>query len=136
MDLFAAFVNRSRLINSINIRIPAQDRFTEDAVCIKFLSCIVHPESLALEAVTKSYARCERRLPLSLLRGWRLEPSPDARAADCAICQEPVADGALRLPCGHLYHEPCMRAWMHSHSSCPTCRFELDVCDGPGTDAA
>ena len=90
---------------------------------------------LALEAVTKSYARCERRLPLSLLRGWRLEPSP-TRAADCAICQEPIADGALRLPCGHLYHEPCMRAWMHSHSSCPTCRFELGVCDGPGTDAA
>ena len=29
----------------------------------------------------------------------------------------------LRLPCGHRYCDCCLRRWLSSHSSCPTCRW-------------
>ena len=29
----------------------------------------------------------------------------------------------LRLPCGHRYCDCCLRRWLSTHSSCPTCRW-------------
>ena len=36
---------------------------------------------------------------------------------DCPICHDPGV--ALRLPCGHSYHEKCFKRW---NGSCPECR--------------
>ena len=46
------------------------------------------------------------------------------------ICLLPVAagdeDGALLLlPCGHGFHEECVRSWLHSNTTCPNCRTDL-----------
>jgi hypothetical protein len=48
---------------------------------------------------------------------------------DCVICVEPFALGSqfVRLPCGHLFHGECVKAWLQRRNTCPTCRFELQT---------
>ncbi|KAH9502409.1 hypothetical protein Btru_075610 [Bulinus truncatus] len=43
---------------------------------------------------------------------------------DCAICWEKM-ETARKLPCGHLFHNSCLRSWLEQDSSCPTCRTAL-----------
>ncbi|KAL6077071.1 E3 ubiquitin-protein ligase amfr-like [Balamuthia mandrillaris] len=44
---------------------------------------------------------------------------------NCAICLSPLSTTAKKLPCGHIFHSPCMRTWLERHHSCPTCRQSL-----------
>ncbi|THU65681.1 hypothetical protein C4D60_Mb05t06200 [Musa balbisiana] len=49
---------------------------------------------------------------------------------ECPICLAEFEEGdELRvLPqCGHGFHVGCVDAWLHSHSSCPSCRRVLVV---------
>ena len=43
---------------------------------------------------------------------------------DCAICWERLEAGR-KLPCGHYYHNSCLRSWLEQDTSCPTCRTVL-----------
>lgn len=43
---------------------------------------------------------------------------------DCAICWDHL-DCARKLPCGHLFHNSCLRSWLEQDTSCPTCRKAL-----------
>lgn len=43
---------------------------------------------------------------------------------DCAICWDSMA-AARKLPCGHLFHNSCLRSWLENDTSCPTCRQSL-----------
>ncbi|XP_012946175.1 E3 ubiquitin-protein ligase AMFR [Aplysia californica] len=45
-------------------------------------------------------------------------------ADDCAICWEKM-ESARKLPCGHLFHNSCLRSWLEQDTSCPTCRTAL-----------
>lgn len=49
---------------------------------------------------------------------------------DCAVCWERMTS-ARRLPCGHLFHNSCLRSWLEQDTSCPTCRQSLN--DRPTT---
>lgn len=40
---------------------------------------------------------------------------------ECAICWDSM-DCARALPCGHLFHNSCLRSWLEQDTSCPTCR--------------
>lgn len=40
---------------------------------------------------------------------------------ECAICWDNM-ESARKLPCGHLFHKPCLRSWLEQDQSCPTCR--------------
>lgn len=46
---------------------------------------------------------------------------------ECSICLSELVIGqpALRIPCGHLYHEECVEDWLKKSNECPVCRFEL-----------
>ncbi|KAK9475453.1 uncharacterized protein V1510DRAFT_371738 [Dipodascopsis tothii] len=64
-------------------------------------------------------------------------------ATDCAICMQPInvrADDAdpspttagllarrhyMVTPCRHIFHTPCLEAWMRFKLQCPTCRNPL-----------
>jgi len=50
---------------------------------------------------------------------------------ECLVClQEQVLGGvAVKLPCGHLYHESCLQEWLKIHCTCPVCRYELETDD-------
>ena len=38
---------------------------------------------------------------------------------------EPKPQVALKLPCGHEFHEACAERWLGSHNTCPVCRHQL-----------
>ncbi|XP_062316991.1 E3 ubiquitin-protein ligase AMFR-like isoform X2 [Osmerus eperlanus] len=64
--------------------------------------------------------------------------TPDELATnddDCAICWDAMAT-ARRLPCGHLFHNSCLRSWLEQDTSCPTCRMSLDAREGAGERGA
>merc|ERR1712196_264281 len=45
----------------------------------------------------------------------------------CPICYEPFVSTAVttKLPCGHRYHNQCIKKWLGKKNSCPTCRSSL-----------
>ncbi|KAJ1680342.1 hypothetical protein EV182_000177 [Spiromyces aspiralis] len=43
---------------------------------------------------------------------------------NCAICCDELIT-AKKLPCSHLFHRTCLRAWLERDPSCPTCRRRL-----------
>jgi len=70
----------------------------------------------------KNYLRVvnsmEARFPLATPQD--LENNND----DCAICWDKM-ETARKLPCGHLFHNSCLRSWLEQDTSCPTCRQSL-----------
>uniref|UniRef100_A0A8C4Q336 E3 ubiquitin-protein ligase AMFR n=1 Tax=Eptatretus burgeri TaxID=7764 RepID=A0A8C4Q336_EPTBU len=45
---------------------------------------------------------------------------------DCAICWDSM-QVARKLPCGHLFHNACLRSWLEQDTSCPSCRMPLNI---------
>ena len=46
---------------------------------------------------------------------------------NCIIC---IADmeintKGLLIPCGHMFHESCIKEWLEKNSTCPICKFKL-----------
>ncbi|KAI1904261.1 hypothetical protein AGOR_G00003860 [Albula goreensis] len=52
-----------------------------------------------------------------------------ANSDDCAICWDSM-QSARKLPCGHLFHNSCLRSWLEQDTSCPTCRMSLNISEG------
>jgi hypothetical protein len=50
----------------------------------------------------------------------------DHRTA-CAVCMEEMVAStlAVKLPCSHVFHSECLRAWLSKQHTCPTCRAKL-----------
>jgi hypothetical protein len=46
---------------------------------------------------------------------------------DCNICYDNFQKElkGYPLPCGHIYHEGCIKEWLKIDHVCPTCRHEL-----------
>ena len=43
----------------------------------------------------------------------------------CAICRAEMTH-AKRMPCGHIFHEACIKEWMVQQPKCPVCLAPLD----------
>ncbi|KII68249.1 E3 ubiquitin-protein ligase synoviolin [Thelohanellus kitauei] len=58
--------------------------------------------------------------------------SPDATTEElasahditCVVCREEMTTGK-KLPCGHLFHFECLKAWFQRQQTCPTCRLDI-----------
>lgn len=51
-------------------------------------------------------------------------------ARECPICLDCVSETSadlrwMRLPCGHTFHEDCLKAWLAEAQACPLCRRYL-----------
>lgn len=46
---------------------------------------------------------------------------------NCIVCMADIEIGAdtLMIPCGHMFHDKCVKLWLEKHNTCPVCRFEL-----------
>jgi hypothetical protein len=46
---------------------------------------------------------------------------------NCCICLSDInkEEETVLLPCGHLFHWPCVLEWLNKNNTCPVCRFEL-----------
>jgi len=58
----------------------------------------------------------------------------DKNSDGCAICWDRM-DTARKLPCGHLFHNTCLRSWLEQDTSCPTCRTSLKARRGVDTNS-
>lgn len=56
-------------------------------------------------------------------------------AGNCLVCREDMATGK-KLPCGHVFHLNCLRAWLQHQQSCPLCRAEIVAPDADGAAQA
>lgn len=45
----------------------------------------------------------------------------------CSVCWEDFVlnENVRKLPCQHVYHEPCICPWLELHGTCPICRQNL-----------
>lgn len=68
-----------------------------------------------------------RTMPVVKVTGHDIQEEND----ECTICFDKLAvgDAALRVPCGHLFHEECARKWLETSNQCPVCRYELPTDD-------
>lgn len=60
--------------------------------------------------------------------------APDADLPDlCTVCQDAPTAGAAcaRLPCGHVFHDECVKPWLDAHDTCPVCRSRLIASGSP-----
>ena len=58
-----------------------------------------------------------------------------ATVEDCLICREPMSAGK-KLPCGHIFHLPCLRVWLQHQQWCPLCRAEIPMQPAQVLDAS
>lgn len=42
----------------------------------------------------------------------------------CVVCREEMTE-CKRLPCGHMFHLQCLKAWFQRQQTCPTCRLDI-----------
>lgn len=48
---------------------------------------------------------------------------------NCIVCMTDIEinSDTLLIPCGHMFHDKCIRLWLEKHNTCPVCRFELPI---------
>ncbi|KAG0366381.1 hypothetical protein BGZ54_005411 [Gamsiella multidivaricata] len=46
---------------------------------------------------------------------------------ECSVCKDEFTkeDNCLQLKCRHIFHDDCIKPWLKTSGTCPTCRFEL-----------
>lgn len=90
----------------------------------------------ATHRLHKSYCQLDRairsvesRLPRNVIHSWRCA-KVEHQDATCVVCVSAIDihgsnEELVRLPCGHTFHMECVSQWLHGHTTCPNCRFEL-----------
>lgn len=85
------------------------------------------PDPRKKEALGAS-ASTLRNLPRVKVTGYDIAAN---ESPECSVCLDDLQIGAtaLRIPCGHLFHEDCVKEWLKKSNECPVCRWELPTDD-------
>ncbi|KAJ1489952.1 hypothetical protein T484DRAFT_1936121, partial [Baffinella frigidus] len=76
------------------------------------------------QRLDQAIANAEKRLPVSVVDGWRQACSAGDTCMICLLELE-VGSSCIALPCSHKFHGDCAAFWLHGHSTCPNCRQNL-----------
>lgn len=91
------------------------------------LFCLIRLNTLSSE-IRRRYRKHKNRLGvIQLVESsfpMATEEEIEKNSDDCAICWDTM-ESARRLPCGHLFHNSCLRSWLEQDTSCPTCRTSV-----------
>lgn len=101
--------------------------FVDEAMdCRRFLEAIVRDKG---SPPTTSAAAAEEVLASLTVPGAGAGGGV-AAGEECVICRdEGAGEGTCEMPCSHVFHSGCVRRWLKSVNTCPTCRFELPTDD-------
>ncbi|KAF9348415.1 hypothetical protein BGX34_002497 [Mortierella sp. NVP85] len=46
---------------------------------------------------------------------------------ECSVCKDEFVkeDNCLQLKCNHIFHEDCIKPWLKTSATCPTCRYAV-----------
>lgn len=61
----------------------------------------------------------------------QLEPAVPHEEWMCVICLDEGIDNAITVTCGHIFHRPCISAWLRKSKLCPLCRCKCRSDFGP-----
>ncbi len=95
----------------------------------------VYSTSLLCDALPCRDLPCYHKEDQSDVEEQEEEPTPDAESGqearpECCICLDPMVHSRRRpllmLPCGHLYHQSCIRDWHRTENEmpCPQCGYD------------
>lgn len=132
----------STIVNGSHFRVMDSDYVLQssgDTDLVRFtwsdgtVQTLVHDNGTSLTWNTSS-----SQLPhIVWRRGWGHAGCNSGRAGDedgqdagpeteeCAVCCEALGDMCAWLPCGHVFHDKCIKKWLSEASTCPTCRHSL-----------
>lgn len=96
----------------------------------EFLETLTRMKTSSLETDKQICEIC--KFGYGKARGSLAEPAVSGNGkkpvseADQGIPGEEMPEYAIKLPCGHVYGEWCVRTWMLAQpATCPTCRFRF-----------
>eukprot|EP00591_Stephanopyxis_turris_P010329 CAMPEP_0195517906 /NCGR_PEP_ID=MMETSP0794_2-20130614/11815_1 /TAXON_ID=515487 /ORGANISM="Stephanopyxis turris, Strain CCMP 815" /LENGTH=240 /DNA_ID=CAMNT_0040646783 /DNA_START=321 /DNA_END=1043 /DNA_ORIENTATION=+ len=81
------------------------------------------------DAIPPASSKAIRQLPM--VKVTKEDLCEHENNAECCICfrENHLGQKVTKLPCGHLYHKPCITEWLKKHCTCPICRYELETDD-------
>ena len=120
-ELVGDIFNQEMFMQNFNSNFRSSDIF-QDIINHTFAAAqepSVNPTSKAarkkLASVKISKVHCKKGKD-----GKMEEPS-----CTICICEIPLGQKGMVLPCGHIFHPDCINPWLDEHNTCPTCRHEL-----------
>ena len=83
-------------------------------------TCKIHKTNIIPEEIWYQDSLSDNEIPITTVEDQKFnEP--------CSICLTDFKKGeeVYFLPCIHCYHILCLRKWVKSHKTCPTCKFRI-----------
>lgn len=92
---------------------------------------ISEQESEARQKKKRAKTEIVAKLPLIVIESKHCKKLMNGKLEEpgCTVCCDPIPlhTSGMFMPCGHIYHEDCLKPWLSNHNTCPVCRFELPL---------
>ncbi|CAH1789014.1 unnamed protein product [Owenia fusiformis] len=114
-------------LTPLNLLLLRQETMRRDFLTTMFQNVIfqmtsVYPDLLGDQAPPPATNEDMEKLPIK-----EIDKSLLDKETSCSICLCAFESGekATELPCNHIFHPLCIKAWLVKSGTCPTCRHKL-----------